>query len=85
MKTAIVHARVEPDTKAEAERVLRALGMTPTEAIRVFYAQICLQGGLPFAVKVPNERTRETLARSRRGEDVREFESLDEMFESWPS
>jgi DNA-damage-inducible protein J len=83
MKTAIVHARVEPQTKQKAEGVLRKLGLTPTEAIRIFYKQISLRGGLPFPVKVPNERTASTLAKSRRGKDVREFESLDEMFETW--
>jgi DNA-damage-inducible protein J len=78
MKTAIVHARVEPQTKQEAEGVLRKLGLTPTEAIRIFYKQISLRGGLPFPVEIPNERTASTLAKSRRGEGVRKFESLDE-------
>lgn len=83
MKTAIVHARIEPQTKREAEGVLRKLGMTPTEAIRVFYTQISLHGGLPFPVQVPNRVTASTLKKSRRGEGVEEFSGLDEMFESW--
>jgi len=85
MKTAIIHARVEPDTKAKAEGVLRKLGMTPTEAIRIFYTQICLKDGLPFAVEIPSQLTSDTLARSQRGDDVEEFSSLDEMFGTWPS
>ncbi len=83
MKTAIVHARIEPQTKRKAEKVLRKLGITPTEAIRIFYSQISFRGGLPFAVEIPNERTAATLEKSRRGEGVQEFDSLDEMFESW--
>ena len=83
MKTAVVHARIEPQTKQKAEGVLHSLGITPTEAIRILYRQICLRGGLPFPIEVPNERTSATLAKSRRGEDVETFESLDEMFESW--
>jgi DNA-damage-inducible protein J len=83
MKTAVVHARIEPQTKRKAERVLHKLGITPTEAIRIYYKQISLRGGIPFAVEIPNERTAATLEKSRRGEGVREFESLDEMFESW--
>jgi xylulokinase len=39
--------------------------------------------GLPFAVAVPNECTAATLAKSRRGDDVETFESLDAMLESW--
>lgn len=85
MKTAIIQARVEPDTKSKAERILRQLGMTPTEAIRVFYTQICLRGGLPFPVEIPNQLTTDTLSKSQRGEDVEEFSSLEEMFETWPS
>ena len=83
MNTSVVHARIEPQTKREAEAVLRKLGITPTEAIRIFYRQISLHGGLPFTVKIPNERTTTTLERSRRGEDIEEFASLNEMLDSW--
>ena len=83
MKTAVVHARIEPKTKRKAEGVLSKLGISPTEAIRIFYRQISLRGGLPFPVEIPNERTAATLEKSRKGEGVAEFDSLDDMFESW--
>ena len=82
-KSAVVHARMEPGTKKKAEGVLRHLGLSPTEAIRLFYRQICLRSGLPFPVALPNMLTRETLRKSRRGEGVDRFGSLDEMFASW--
>nr|VFJ48647.1 MAG: DNA-damage-inducible protein J [Candidatus Kentron sp. DK] len=83
MKTAAVHARIEPQTKRKAEEVLRNLGITPTEAISILYRRICLRGALPFPVEVPNEETSETLAGSRRGENIQEFDALEEMFGSW--
>lgn len=83
MKTAIIHARIESDIKQEAEGVLDILGISPTEAIRIFYRQITLRHGLPFAVAIPNECTADTLKKSRRGNGVQEFESLDAMFASW--
>lgn len=83
MKTSVVHARIEPKTKVKAEKVLSKLGITPTEAIRIFYNQISLRGGLPFAVEVPNDLTASTLRKSRSGKGVKEFDSLDEMFASW--
>jgi DNA-damage-inducible protein J len=83
MKTAIIHARIEPQIKRKAEGVLHNLGISPTEAIRIFYRQITLRQGLPFAVSVPNKSTVATLEKSRRGEDVQKFDSLDDMFESW--
>ena len=79
-KSAVVHARIEPGTKRKAEGVLRHLGLSPTEAIRLFYRQICLRSALPFPVAVPNALTRETLQKSRRGEGITRFGSLDEMF-----
>ena len=83
MKTAVVHARIEPETKAKAESVFRRLGITPTEAIRIFYTQISLRDGLPFPVEIPNEVTEKTIAKSQRGEEITEFGSLYEMFHSW--
>jgi DNA-damage-inducible protein J len=83
MKTAIIHARIESQAKQKAEGVLRKLGLTPTEAIRIFYRQISLRGGLPFPVMIPNEITDATLKKSRRGEDIQKFESLDALFKNW--
>lgn len=85
MKTAVIHARIEPETKQNAERVLHGLGITPTEAIRIFYHQISLRGGLPFAIEIPNECTASVLTKSSKGEDVDNFDSLDELFASWES
>lgn len=83
MKTALIHARIEPQIKQKAEGVLRKLGLTPTEAIRIFYRQITLRGGLPFPVEIPNELTAATLEKSRRGRELQKFESLETLFETW--
>jgi DNA-damage-inducible protein J len=83
MKTAIIHARIEPQTKQKAEGVLRKLGLTPTEAIRIFYQQILLRGGLPFPVAIPKELTSSTLEKRLRGEEIEEFESVEELFKNW--
>ena len=83
MKTAVVHARIEPQIKRQAEEVLHDLGLSPTEAIRIFYRLITLRRGLPFAVAIPNKCTAATLEKSRRGEEVEAFESLDAMFQNW--
>jgi antitoxin component of RelBE/YafQ-DinJ toxin-antitoxin module len=42
-----------------------------------------LRGGLPFSVAIPNKLTASTLKKSRRGEDIQEFESLEAMFKDW--
>ena len=52
-KTANLYARIEPDVKEEAEKVLNALGIPVSNAINIFYKQIILQQGIPFDVKLP--------------------------------
>ena len=53
-KTAVISARIDPDLKHNAEEVFRELGMNATQAITLFYKQVELEHGLPFAVRVPN-------------------------------
>ena len=61
-KTDMIRARVEPKLKSDAETILESLGMTASDAIRVFYKQIVLRKGLPFDVMIPNAETRKKLA-----------------------
>lgn len=83
MKTAAVHSRIQPEVKKRAESILRQLGLSPTEAIRLFYTQIALRNGLPFDVAIPNEETVKALEDSRAGRNLERFGSVDELFESW--
>lgn len=50
-KTANVYARIEPETKREAEKILESLGLTSSVAINMFYKQIILNQGIPFNLK----------------------------------
>ena len=55
MKDAVVRARVEPRLKEEAETIFECLGISTTEAIRMFLTQVKMRRGLPFAVEVPED------------------------------
>jgi DNA-damage-inducible protein J len=52
-KTASVYARIEPELKREAEKILDALGIPASNAVTMFYKQIVMHKGLPFEVKIP--------------------------------
>ena len=56
-KSATVRARVAPQLKARAERVLERLGLSATSAIKLYYEQIVLRRGIPFEVALPNATT----------------------------
>lgn len=60
-RTAIVNARIEPSLKNKAEHILHKTGLSSAEAIRLFYTQVCLNNGLPFAVKIPNKTTQKAM------------------------
>lgn len=83
MKSAAVHSRIQPEIKEKAEDILRRLGLSPTEAIRMFYTQIALRNGLPFEVAIPNEETVSALEDSRTGRNLERFDSVEELFENW--
>ena len=78
-KTEMALARVEPELKREAEETFSALGLSATEAITLFYKQVALHRGLPFAVRVPNAATTEAIRQARAGEGVTEYASLDAL------
>ncbi len=78
-KTEMIRARVEPALKRDAEAVLTALGLTPTAAITLFYKQLTLTQGLPFAVTIPNAETRKAVRQALEGEDLGEWSDLDAL------
>ncbi|CAM6002802.1 unnamed protein product [Sphagnum balticum] len=76
----MIRARTTPRLKHEAEKVLDNLGLTPSEAINLFYRQVCLRRGLPFAVEIPNDTTVTTFAKTDRGEELVHAKSEDDLF-----
>lgn len=60
-KTAFVRARIEPSIKKKAETVLSQIGISPSEAINVFYRRIANDKEIPFSLSVPNAETRKAL------------------------
>ena len=75
-KTEMIRARVEPALKSQVEKNFSELGLSPTEAIRLFYTQVTLHRGLPFTVKIPNAETIEALRQARTGEGLTEYADL---------
>lgn len=81
-KTLRVQARIEPDLKVAAEKVFESLGLTPTEAIRVFYKQVELHQGLPFDLKIPNQTTLAAIAETENLESLEIYTNTSDLFEN---
>ena len=80
-KNATISVRMESSLKRDAEKVLRNLGVTASQAVNLFFRQVVLQKGLPFEVKLPNKVTREALEDAVKGRELTGYASVEELFE----
>lgn len=54
-KSANVLARVEPETKKQAEEILSKLGIPASVVINALYKQIIMTESIPFPLSLPKE------------------------------
>ena len=78
-KTTMVTARVDPMLKKKTEEVFKELGLTTTQAITLFYKQVNLRRGLPFAVELPNAETQAAINDALSERDLHEAKSVDAL------
>lgn len=81
MRTANISVRTEPDTKKQAELILKHLGLTTSEAINLFLRRVIIEKGLPFEVRIPNKETLEALMDSELNRDITTYKNSGELFE----
>jgi DNA-damage-inducible protein J len=79
-KTATVRARIEPQLKSDAERVLEALGLSATQAIVLFYRQVSMRKGLPFNMVIPNGTTRKVFQDTDDGNGLVVCKDAEDIF-----
>lgn len=54
--TTAVYARIDTGLKENAENILSQLGISPSSAIQMLYSQIVLTKGIPFELRLPQQR-----------------------------
>ena len=79
-RTETIRARVEPELKSEAEAILKEVGLSSSEAMRLFLHQIVRQRGLPFEVKIPNAETVAAIESIQAGKGLK-VDSIEELFD----
>jgi DNA-damage-inducible protein J len=55
--SATVRCRINPEVKAQAEEILASIGMSTSDAMRLFLKQVAIRGAFPLELKVPNQKT----------------------------
>ncbi|MEA2754087.1 MAG: DNA protein [Aliidongia sp.] len=80
--TTMVHVRVDEQTKAQATETLAAMGLSVSDAVRLFLRRVAVEKAIPFPVRVPNAETRAAMAEADEiARDHRaRFATADELF-----
>lgn len=83
MPTKMVHVRVDEQLKAQAAETLAAMGLSISDAVRVFLVRLVAEKQMPFALKAPNADTSAAMAEAdeiARAHSAR-FSSAAELFD----
>jgi len=79
-KTTTISVRMDAELKNDAENILVSLGLTPSQAINVFYKQITFQKGLPFPVKMPEMKLNDITVNAMEEKDLDEYKTPSELY-----
>lgn len=85
--TTMLHVRVDDDTKVQATEALAAMGLSVSDAVRIFLKRVVAEQALPLELKVPNAETRAAMEESRailRAHRAR-FATATELFDNLES
>lgn len=82
VQTSMIHIRVDDDIKAQATQALTAMGMSVSDAVRLFLRRVVIDQSFPLELKVPNAETRAAMDESRAmmATNRARFANADELF-----
>jgi DNA-damage-inducible protein J len=75
---AVVRARIDEQTKAEASAVLATIGLTVSDAFRLMLTRVAREKALPFDPLIPNDETIAAMREARDGK-LKSFDSIDAL------
>lgn len=82
MSDCIIRSRIEPDIKKKAVQLFEHMGLTMSEAIRLFIYQSIAEKKIPFSINIPNAKTLAALEESENLSDLEET-SLEQLKKDW--
>jgi DNA-damage-inducible protein J len=78
--TSMIHVRVDDDIKAQATEALLVMGLSVSDAVRLFLKRVVIEQALPIELKVPNAETIAAIKESRSMKKAR-FNNSQELFD----
>ena len=80
-KTTTLSIRIDPGLKSSVQQVLAHMGLTTSEAVNIFLMRVQKEKAIPFVLRVPNATTKKALDDSRAGKNIKNFNSMNELFD----
>ncbi|MDO4604755.1 MAG: type II toxin-antitoxin system RelB/DinJ family antitoxin [Helcococcus sp.] len=85
MNTTNLNIRTDKEVKEAAEKIYSSLGLNMTTAINMFLRASIRENGIPFALKLNNNLTEETIKAIQEGEliardkKIKSYTDIDEL------
>ena len=82
MKTDLISTRIDHGTKIEFTNICEEIGLSPSQAIKLFAKAVINHGGIPFELKAkqPNELTVQAMRELNKGQGHR-VNSVSKLFD----
>lgn len=76
-----IQQRIDSTLKKEAEAILHAQGIKPSQAIIMFYKEITRKQSFPFLPsRVPNKKTAQAIREAEKGIGVTTYKNAEDLF-----
>ena len=82
MADCMIRSRIDPRVKNEANHIFHEMGLTMSDAIRIFLYRVISEKAIPFPVEVPNAVTIAAMEAVDRGEGLEEV-TLEDIEKQW--
>ena len=82
-QSSMLHIRVDDEVKTQATEALAAMGLSMSDAVRIFLRRVVNDQAFPLELKVPNAETRAAMEEARAMMKARQarFESADALLD----
>ena len=82
MLTTDVRCRIDKKTKHDASEVIESMGLSVSDAIRIFLKRVATEGTIPFDLRIPNAKTiaaMKELDLPKSKSNLKKYKSLEAM------
>ena len=77
--TTMLHVRVDEETRDQAAAALDAMGLSMSEAVRMFLRHVAVERAIPFQARVPNAVSRAAMEEARAMRHAR-FQAAEALY-----